>query len=204
MARAGAAPPEQRRRSVSSRSTSRAGHERLNSSHRKNGPPMIAVTMPTGSSSGAEHRARDEVAADQERGAEERRRRQHEPMVGADDQAHEVRHDDADERDRAGERYRGAGGQRGADERDALGAPTSTPRAAADFGAEAEQVEHARQRREPRRHASAIGTSARDDRRVAADVERSHQPAHAAERLGEVGEELHEAASTRREAARSA
>ena len=53
--------------------------------------------MPTGSSSGANDRARDEIADDEKRGAEQRRRRQHEPMIGADDQPDEVRHDDADE-----------------------------------------------------------------------------------------------------------
>ena len=41
------------------------------------------------------------VARDQERRAEQRRRRQHQPMIGADDQPHDVRHDEADERDRA-------------------------------------------------------------------------------------------------------
>ena len=66
------------------------------------------------------------------------------------------------------------------------------------LGADADEVEHARQRADR-------DTSRRDrherghDRRVAADVERSHQPAHVAERLGEVGEVLHERDSTRRE-----
>ena len=40
--------------------------------------------------------------------AEEGRGRQHEPVIRADDQPHDVRHDEADEEDRAAERHRGA------------------------------------------------------------------------------------------------
>ena len=68
---------------------------------------------------------------------------------------------------------------------------TSTPRAAADSLPTLMQIEHARQRREARprdRHRH----QRRDDGRVGGDVERSHQPAHVAERLGEVRQVLHE------------
>ena len=78
--------------------------------------------IPTGSSSGA-ITVRDTTSqSDQERGTEQRRRRQHDAMIGADDQSHQVRDDDADEADRSADRHRGAGGERRAHERDSLGA----------------------------------------------------------------------------------
>ena len=92
----------------------------LTSSHRKNGPPIIAVTMPDRHLDRRHDRARDQVAQHQERRAEQRRGRQHDAVVGADQQPHQVRHDDADEADRPGQRDRGAGGQRRAEERHAL------------------------------------------------------------------------------------
>ena len=76
--------------------------------------------MPTGSSTGAMTVRDEHVAADQERRAEERRRRQHEAVIGADHQPDQVRDDDADEADRAADRDRGAGGERRAEERDPL------------------------------------------------------------------------------------
>ena len=90
------------------------------SNHRKNGPPMSAVITPTGSSTGAMTVRASDVAGHQERRAEQRRRRKHDPVIGADHQAHQVRHDDADEADRAADRYRGAGCQRRAEEGGAL------------------------------------------------------------------------------------
>ena len=57
------------------------------------------------------HCPRDSIASNQERGAEQRRRRQHDAVIRADQQAHEMRDDDADESDRAADRDRGAGGE---------------------------------------------------------------------------------------------
>ena len=76
--------------------------------------------MPTGSSTGARIVRATQIAADEKRRAEERRRRQHQPVIGADEQPHQVRDDDADEADRAAERHRRAGRERGAEERHAL------------------------------------------------------------------------------------
>ena len=87
------------------------------SSHRKNGPPMIAVITPTGNSMGAITVRASDVAGHEERRAEERRRRQHDPMIRADHQPHQVRHDDPDEADRAADRDGGAGRQRRAEKR---------------------------------------------------------------------------------------
>src|SRR5579863_9425256 len=50
---------------------------------------------------GRQDRPCDRVAGDEKGRAEERRRRQHESMVGSDEPPHEVRHDDANEADRA-------------------------------------------------------------------------------------------------------
>ena len=60
---------------------------------------------PTGISKRRQQRARGQIAHDEERCAKQRRGWQDEPMVHADDQPHEMRHDDADEADWSGERY---------------------------------------------------------------------------------------------------
>ena len=44
-------------------------------------------------------RPRDEIARHEKRRAESQRRRHDQPMIGADEQPHQVRHDDADEAD---------------------------------------------------------------------------------------------------------
>ena len=112
-------------------------------------------------------------------------------MIRADDQAHDVRHDDADERNRTAERDGRAGEQRRADERDALRFSNVD---AARFGrrlAEADEIEHARQRGnrgKRRRHRDERD----DDVGVAADVERSHHPPHAPEHVRVVSDHLDE------------
>ena len=144
-------------------------HRRLMSNQRKNGPPMTAVMMPTGSSSGANTVRASASHATRNARAEERRRRQHEPMVGADDQPHQVRHDDADEADRAADRHRRAGGERRAEERDALRAHDVDAARRRRLGAEAEQIERPREprerRRTRRRRTAAPRGSARSSRR---------------------------------------
>ena len=65
-------------------------------------------------------RARDEIAEHQECRAKERGGRQHDAMIRADEQPHQVRDHDADEADRAGQRNGGAGRQRRAEKRDPL------------------------------------------------------------------------------------
>ena len=85
-------------------------------------------------------------------------------MVGADDQPDEMRHDDADEADRAAERDRRAGGERRADERQPLGADDVDAARCRRVGAEAEQIERraaasraARMRRRCSGRAATIG-----------------------------------------------
>ncbi len=69
-------------------------------SHRKKGPPISAVSMPDGHSPRVRHDgARREVACDEERRAEQRGGGQCTTVVGADEQPHHMRHDQADESD---------------------------------------------------------------------------------------------------------
>ena len=110
---------------------------------------MTAVTMPTGSSIGAMTVRAITSQHDEKRGAEERRRRQHQPMIGADDQPDEVRDDDADEADRAADRDRRAGRERPAEERHALRALDVHAARARGVRAEAQQIERPRQAGEP-------------------------------------------------------
>ena len=142
---------------------------RLTSSHRKNGPPSIAVTTPTGTSTGASTRSGHEIAADEKCRAEERRCRQHEPMIHADHQSHEMRDDDADEADRPAERHSGARGSDALRNASRCVRPTSTPRADAAVRADAQQVQRPRQhgeyRERKRRRAAAQRRSARSCRR---------------------------------------
>ena len=93
----------------------------------------------------------EDVAADEKRGAEQRRRRQHDAMIGADHQPDQVRDDDADETDRAADRDRGAGRQRRAEEREPLRARDVDAARLGAVGAQAEQVERTRQPGERRR-----------------------------------------------------
>ena len=173
-------------------------HDCLTSSHRKNGPPMSAVTMPTGSSSGAIDGPRQQVAQHQKGGAEERRGRQHDAVIRSHHQAHQVRHDDADEAHRSAQRDRGAGGQRGAEERPALRALHFDAAAGGHVLAHGQQIQRPRQHGEhdERRDDERQG---RDDRTVAADVQIAHQPAHRAERLREIAEVLDEQDQRREE-----
>ena len=75
---------------------------RRRSSHRKNGPPMIAVMTPTGTSIGENivRAIRSQVI--EERRAEQRRRGKHEAVSRSDHQADHVRDDDPDEPDGPG------------------------------------------------------------------------------------------------------
>ena len=66
-------------------------------------------------------------------------------MIGTDDQAHEVRDDDADKGDRTGERDRGASRKRGADERHPLSPFDVDTACGGSLGADADEVQHARQ-----------------------------------------------------------
>ena len=116
-------------------------HPFLTSNHRKNGPPIIAVTMPTGSSTGAMMRARHRSQSTRNAAPKRVDRRQHDAMIGADQQPHQVRHDDADEADRTGQRDRRAGGERGAQERDPLRARDVDAARGGDVVAEREQIE---------------------------------------------------------------
>src|SRR5918993_5533519 len=61
-----------------------------------------------------------EVAAHQERRAEQCRRGKYDAVVRADEQPHQVRYDDADEADRTTERHGRPRGQRGTEERETL------------------------------------------------------------------------------------
>ena len=168
------------------------------SSHRKNGPPIIAVTMPTGSSSGASTVRATRSHSMRNAAPNKRRGRQHDAVVGAHHQPHQVRHDDADEADRAAERHRRAGGQRRAEERQPLRPHDVHAAGGGRVVADAQQVERARQHRE-RGERDEDERQRRDDRAVARHVEVAHQPADGAERFGEVGQVLHEQDQRREE-----
>ncbi len=53
-------------------------------------------------------KARDDIGGQQERGAEQRAAGKHGPVIGAGEQPHQVRDDDADEADDAGDGHRRA------------------------------------------------------------------------------------------------
>ena len=77
---------------------------------------------------GPHHHARDDIGDQHQRGAEQRAGRQDETVIGPRDQTHEMRDDDADEADDAGDgdgRTHGGGGD-GTTNR--LVASTSMPR----------------------------------------------------------------------------
>ncbi len=111
------------------------------SSHRKNGPPIMAVTMPTGISTGARMVRATRSHATTKRSAKECRCRQNDSMIDADQQANQVWHDDADEPDRPGQRHRGARGQRCAEKRQPLRSRHVYPACGGGILADAEQVE---------------------------------------------------------------
>ena len=130
---------------------------------------------------GASTRARQRIACDEKRRAEEHRRGQHEPMIGADDEPDEVRDDDADETDGTADRDGGARRERRRHEGHALRALHIDPARAGGFVAEAQEVQRTR---EPGETAEGDG----DERRRATtglpgDVEVAHEPAERAERL---------------------
>ena len=161
------------------------------SSHRKNGPPMSAVTMPTGSSSGASavretrsHATRNAAPKPSDAGTTT-------PMVGPDEQPDEVRDDDADEADRPADRNGRARGKRRAEKRDALHAHDVDAARRGKIVAEREQVQRRRQRREDdERHAK--HRQRHDQRPVAGDVQIAQQPPQRLHRLAHVREVLHE------------
>ena len=110
----------------------------------------MAVTTPTGISIGREEGPRQHIARDEKRRAKERRRRQHDPVVDADQQSDQVRHDDADEPDRPRQRDGGGRGQRCAEERQPLRARHVHTACGRGILAHAEQVERRGQQREQR------------------------------------------------------
>ena len=105
----------------------------------------MAVTIPTGSSSWRESRPRDKIAGNEKRRSKERRRRQHETVIRTHEQTNEMGHDDADKRERPGERHRRAGRQRRAGKSDLFGAWHVHAAGRGRLGADAEEIEHARQ-----------------------------------------------------------
>ena len=116
------------------------------------------------------------------------------PTISAD----HVRHDDPDEPDRAADRDRGPGRQRGAEEGDALRAATSRPCVSAlstprlrRLSGRASQANSANETTSERQR--------RDERLIRADVEVAHQPAQRAIGVGEIGEVLHEQDQRREE-----
>ena len=126
-----------------------------------------------------EHRAARPVADDEKRRAEERGRRQYQPMVGADHEPDQVRHDDADKPDRSADRDGRAGREGGAEERDRVGAVARRAARAGGVRAKAQQIERAREPRE-RGEGQEQKRQRGQDRRVAGDVEVAHQPAQRA------------------------
>ena len=170
----------------------------LMSSHRKNGPPMMAVTTPTGISSGASavreivsHATTNAAPPNADAG-------QHEAMIGADHQPNEVGHDDSDESDRAAERHSGPGCERRAEKREALRAVHVNAAARGALVADRQQVHPSRQHGE-RCERQRDGRQRRQKRRVTAHVEIAHQPADGAKGLREVRQELHEQNERREE-----
>ena len=119
-------------------------------------------------------------------------------MVHADHQPHEMRHDDADEADRAGERDGGAVASDALTNASRCVRPTSTPRADA---ASAPTLSRFSDEGSHAKIANAISDHRQrgHDRLEAADVEVAHQPARGAIDLREVGDVLHEQDQRREE-----
>ena len=83
---------------------------------------MSAVTMPTGSSIGASTVRATRSQPTRNAAPKRSDAGEHHAVVGADEQPHQVRHDDPDEADGPADRHRRAGGERRAEERQPLGA----------------------------------------------------------------------------------
>ena len=130
------------------------------SSHKKNGPPMSAVTMPTGSSSGAStvretrsHATRNAAPKPSDAGTTTR-------WSAPDEQPDQVRHDDADKADRPADRNGRARGKRRAEKRDALHAHHVDPARRGRIVAEREQVQRPRQPAKMTNDTTSIGSAA--------------------------------------------
>ena len=95
-------------------------------------------------------------------GAEARRRRQQQAMAGAEHKPQQVRHDDADKADDAGERDGGSGHRRDQHDRDPLQALDLDAHVERLGFAEHEQIEAAGDQRHGEQHG---GQKRRDDRR---------------------------------------
>ena len=122
---------------------------------------MSAVTMPTGNSMGAITVRDDQVARHQKRRAEAQRGGHDQPMIGADEQPHQVRHDDADKADGPADGDRGAGGERRAEKRESLHAQHVHASAGRVVVAKRQHVQRPRQPQEECRMATtSIGSAA--------------------------------------------
>ena len=163
----------------------------LTSNHRKNGPPISAVMMPTGSSPDdqtvraiASHAMRNAAPKSADAG---RTRRWSEPTISrtrwgttrpmkptgpASETAAPVASDALGQRKTLGGDHVHAARGRG-------------------VGAEADEIERARQRRQQHECDHHDGKRGHD-RHIAADVERAHQPAHGPKGVGEIGQVLRE------------
>ena len=109
---------------------------------------MIAVTTPTGMSPSE---PRDEVGVGEQGRAAERREREDEPRGRADEQPHDVRHDEPDEADEPADRDRGRGHQRGEGEQDPPLAPDVDAEVGGRLLAEQQAVERPRPEQDQRR-----------------------------------------------------
>ena len=110
------------------------------------GAPMTAVMMPTSISSGRAMTRPTMSRRDEQGGAGDGRERQQPAVVGADEQAAQVRDDESDERDRPGDRGRGAAQHDRADRRRPSGCEHVLTEAGREIIAERERVHPARAR----------------------------------------------------------
>ena len=143
---------------------------------RKNGAPIVAVTMPIGSSAGAAS-VRAKVSATTSKAAPKQNGRwQQQAMARSDHKAQQVRDDEPDESDHAGDRDRRAGRRRDQHDANALEA-LDLDAGMEGFGlAEHEQVEAARDERHgERRWRRGTGTVAPTFGQVAPPSEPSSQ-----------------------------
>mgnify|MGYP003694640869 CR=1 FL=1 len=168
------------------------------SSHRKNGPPMSAVTMPTGSSSGASavretrsHATRNAAPKPSDAGTTS-------AMVGPDEQPDEMRDDDADEADRSADRHGRARGKRGAEKRDALHAHDGDPRAAARSSPSESRFSDGASAAKTTNDRPAASAARHHQRPVAGDVQIAQQPRAASASSGSCPRSTAPAGSGRR------
>jgi len=132
----------------------------------KNGPPINAVTMPTGSSPDDQTVRATASQAIRNAAPRKRRGRQHQPVIGPDDQPDEVRHHEPDEPDRARQRHprpRSRARRRRAASRSA--ARTLTAACGGGVGAEADEIQRPRQRRPASRRRRARSAARRESAR---------------------------------------